>query len=408
MVYKSLAGFSRFIRIPKYELILLEKNSWTQCIGKRRRCCRLAGVPSAVEVEKQPPELSWNWIEDVFRRTPAPYTLVSVVIAFVLYVLYMYLLSKINYNPKLYGYVVIIDMFILVAYLIAGIQYFTVMTKCTFQKMEIYADENDATILYGRLEERFTRPKAYYGIATVIIVSYLLIPFPSKSDFFYFSEYGPGVYAALIDIINYTTLISVLYLITTVLWILNNISWSLDQIRIDFKRSLVKIDLFSADKIGGMRSIRNLVLSLVVYDFIATSLAIVNFITPGKIFYFETIFFILLFLSGVVFFIKGWLTIEGILDDKRQSDIAILNKIYELESQHARDLIVGDDFEGRENKVNQIFSSLGWLQDERQNIMNASNSVYDLKAILAFISSSLLPLIITYIIPYIFKGLNSK
>jgi hypothetical protein len=299
---------------------------------------------------------------------------------------------------EIYYYVLIIDTFILIAYLFAGVKHFTVQTKCALQKLEIYADENEAAVLYDRLEKRFTRSNAYPAITILIIISYLAIPFPSKSDFYYFSE--PGVYAALIDVINLTNLILVLYLITAVLWIMNNISWLLDQIRIDSKKGLAKVDLFSSDKIGGIRSLRNLVLSLVIYHFIATSLAIINFVTPGKIFYIESIFFSLLFLSGVFFFIRCWLAIDEILEDKRRSEIGILNRIYDKESQHARDIIAGDDFEGREDRLSQIFGSLEWLSNERQNIMNASRRVYDLKATIAFISSSVLPLVTTFVLPF--------
>jgi hypothetical protein len=362
----------------------------------------LVEASQGAKVRERPPGRSWNWIEGAFRRIPAPYPFVSVIIAFVLYVLYMFLLSKLDIIPKAYGYVVIIDTFVLIAYLIAGIQYFTVKTKCTFQELELYADESDAVVLYNQLEKKFTQSKSYHAIAILIIISYLAIPFPSKSDFYYFLE--PGVYAALIDIFNYSALILVLYLITTILWTMNNISWSLNQIQIDFKKGLVKIDLFSSDRVGGMRSIKNLVLSLVVYHFIATSLAIINFVTPGKILYIETIFFILLFLSGVFFFIKSWATINGILEDKRRTDIGRLNRTYEQESGYARDIIMGGDHAQREDKLNQIFKSMEWLQNERQNLMKASHEVYDLKAILAFISSSLLPIITTFVIPFISKG----
>jgi hypothetical protein len=346
-------------------------------------------------------ERNWNWIEGAFKKIPAPYPFVSAIIAIVLYVAYMFLLSKLNIIPILYGHIVIIDTFVLIGYLIVGIQYFTEKTKNTFYDLKLSSNECDVTAIYSKLDKKFSQSKSYHAITIAIIIIYLAFPFPSKSDFYYFNN--NSIYAATFDIFNILALILVLYLIITVLWIMNNILWSLNQIRLDFKNGLVRIDLFCSDGIGGMRQIRNLVLSLVVYHFMVTSLAIINFVTPGKILYAESIFFTLLFLSGVFFFSKCWATINEILEDKRNSDIESLNRTYEQECQHARNIIMSDDYTQREDKLDQIFKSLEWLQNERQNIMNASREVFNYKAIFAFISSSLLPFITTFIVPIISK-----
>ena len=126
----------------------------------------------------------------------------------------------------------------------------------------------------------------------------------------------------------------------TILWIMINVSWLLGEIGSDFYRHKIRVDLFSSDNIGGLKPIRNLIIELVVYQFIAISLGIVNFISPGGTFYFEIGFFAGLFLLSFCILAKAWCTIDKLLDAEREIEIKHINQLYQQQHERVRDMIM--------------------------------------------------------------------
>lgn len=186
----------------------------------------------------------------------------------------------------------------------------------------------------------------------------------------------------------------------TILWIIFSISWALNQIGGSYKH-FIKIDLFSIDKVGGLRPIKNLILKLVVYQFMTVSLGIITFVTPDEIIYHEIVFLIILFLITVCFFFKGWYVIGKLLNGKRVHDTGTINGLYQQQHQRLQNVISGKDYWDKEEKLDNILTSMEFLQDEREQVLRASKRAYDFKAIFTFISTSLLPFATTYVLPLI-------
>lgn len=349
---------------------------------------------------------SWNWIEEASDRIKASYPLAVSILCTVLYFIYLYLHSKVEMAScglDLYIHIIILDTFVLIAYLIIGVKYFTSKMRTTFWCLETYPDSN-STIedLYNRLESKFTRSKIYYLIVALIAISFVLIPIPTREDFWYY--YEPSMWSALLDIFNYIAALFILYLMATILWIMISVSWLLGEIGSVSYRHNIKIDLFSSDNVGGLTPIRRLILELVVYQFIAISLGIMNFITPGGAFYIEITFFLLLFVLSISIFIKAWHTIDNLLDYKRKSEVESINQLYNQLHQRVRDMIITKNSDYDEERLNKVLTSMDWFRDERIQVLSASRKTYTIKNIITFISTSFLPiatLIVTYIIPLI-------
>lgn len=304
---------------------------------------------------------------------------------------------------NIYIHIIILDTFVLIAYLLMGVKYFTAKLRTTVWCLQTYSDSDNAIEeLYNRLERKFTGSKLYYLIVASISISFVLIPMPIKDDFWYFSEHS--LWSALLDVFNYAAALLILYLMATILWIMINVSWLLGEIGSGSYRHKIKVDLFSSDNVGGLRPIRTLILELVVYQFIAISLGIVNFISPGGIFYTEIAFFSLLFIICICIFVKTWYTLETLLNNKRRLEVDSINLLYQEQQQRVRDMIITKNSDYDEEQLNNVLASMDWFREERIRFLSASKKTYNIKNIITFISSSILPiitLIITYIIPLI-------
>jgi len=347
-------------------------------------------------------ERSWNWTEKMVKKVPASYTLlILIILVFLVYVIYMFSLSKVGYGPDLldlHQHIIILDVFILIIYLLAGVQYFTNNMRRTFEKLEAYPERKKyIDYLYNNMERKFTRSKVYYVIVAMVVVPFMLIPIPEKSDFFYFSY--PTIWSIFIDIINYVATLLILYLISTIIWIILNVSWALHEIKSDYYRDAIKIDLFSSDNVGGLRPIRKLILNIAVYQFVAISLGIINFVAPNETFNEEIALLIIMFLIVIYIFLKGWLTIDFLLEDERKREIDAINRLYWRQNQRIQEIISKETYENDENTLSQILELMEMLSDQRERVMNGSKNIYSIKIITTFLSSSILP-IVTFVITY--------
>ena len=134
--------------------------------------------------------------------------------------------------------------------------------------------------LKNRLEERLTKSRSFYLIVFLVMVPYFAIS-PIRGEFYLFSIYEETltIWSILLDVFNNTIALLVLYSMAMVLWIILNISWALNEVESSAHHHIIKIDLFDVDKVGGLKPIRNLILKLVVYQFIAISMASFSFVT---------------------------------------------------------------------------------------------------------------------------------
>jgi len=333
----------------------------------------------------------WNWIEKTFKRIPVPYPLISFILFIISSLAFIFLLDKHGEEVKCYLPMLVPACF-LVAYELAGVQYFLNKIRFLFGSLETVPGCEDKVInMNYHLKEKFTKSKLYYIILFLVIA-------PFGFDIELFSGNNATFWSILLDILSLSITLLILYSMAIILWIIFNISWALSEIERSYKH-FINIDLFNIDKLGGLRPIRNLILNLVVFQFVAISLGIIAFINPNAPRYPECIYLIILFLITLNFFFRGWYVIHNILKVKMERDIGTINELYQQQHQRLQDIISGNDYWDKEEKLDRILTSTKFLQDEREQVLHASRRVYDFKAIFTFVITSLLPFATTYVLP---------
>jgi hypothetical protein len=342
-------------------------------------------------------EACWNWVEKLFRAISGRYIYTIIFALGAVYYLAFTNIKLLEGSLNIYAYILMIDMFFLIAYLLSGILYFTRRFKEGVYALEMGSEDGTSYDEDFRIatQERFAASKLFYVIIVIILIIYLLFPLPQKSNFFYFSE--PTIWSFVIDVMNYILTLLILFLLATLLWISLNVLWLLDELGKDYYIKLLRIDLFHKDNLGGLGPLRNLNLDLVIFLYSSIFFASLNFVTPGKLFYREIIFFAILLIFGGVLFFKGGHIVGKILNKKKERNIGsltdLLNQLYlELYKPFTK-----DDLERSSENLYYLSASLYFYQIERTRTLDYGKNVYDLRSKFAFIGSAMLALAMTII-----------
>jgi hypothetical protein len=183
------------------------------------------------------------------------------------------------------------------------------------------------------------------------------------SPFFY--NENPIPEALLLDIYNRFLEFFLLYLLSIILWIIYNISWMLDKISNPPHFKMLKIDLFDADKMGGLLPIRKLVLQFTVYYSLVIILAVLSYLIPRGFPLYENTFLIIIWIIGVVFSVRGIYIITKMINGKIGFRVGSFNEIYDKKRQELVDLISKGNEEENEKKLNLLSTALESLDKER-------------------------------------------
>lgn len=341
-------------------------------------------------------EYSWIWVEKIFKKIPVPYPIASLLIAGVIYSIFWFFSTKVVFFPwEFYHSFTASTLSILIAFQLAGIQYLLNNMEKTFKELSSYP-KNKTSIdsLYVKLKHRFSRSYWYYVTVAAIITPFVindLTRILHDGNTFYAAE--PTRWSFLLDIYNYATGYFMFFLLAIFLWIILNIILTLNEMRSDPYRYLIKIDIFNVDGIGGLGPLRDLISKVLIFYFICITLAIISYISPFSIFSYESIFLIILLFIGVVFFLTAVGTIRKLLRGRIEDEINKINERYQLEHQKFMELVSKGNYNGEE--LNLVSTALETLYTERERMLQLYGNArgYDLKTIVQFSSVFILSLI---------------
>jgi hypothetical protein len=230
-----------------------------------------------------------------------------------------------------YGYNRFDDIFlcILITVQLFGIQYFLNKIRFSFGSLKIRSESgNKCYHPLDELRKNFTTSRIFYIVVLMVFFPFVAIPintiFRLHDNYFFFQESNSNQFSPLFDI--YTNFITffMLYLLAVLIWMILNISWTLDTISNRPYIEVVKIDLSDADKMGGLRPIRNLIVWFSVFYFFIIILAVLFNLAPRGLLLYESVSLILFWIIGVVFFLRGWFTIKKFLVKEVKNQISSL------------------------------------------------------------------------------------
>ena len=340
----------------------------------------------------------YNWIEKLFKKIPIPYPVVSLIFASIIYLIFKFFSYKVVFFPwDFFHQLSVMTLSIQIAFQLAGIQYLLNNMKGTFRDLK-WSPKNGESIvdLYVSFENRFCKSHWFYVIVMSVIIPKIIIELIRilGGGRTYYIVNKTMLYL-LLDIYNSFVVYLMLFLLATILWIIYNISWFLNEIGSDPYRNLVEIDIFSIDKIGGLKALRSLVLKVLTIYFISITLAIIYYISPSSIISYTTFFFIVLLLVGISFFLMGIRTIRKLLRDKVEDEINKINERYQREHQKLMDIISEGNYKDKLEELNWVKSTMETLRIERERMLQLYkySKGYDLKTITQFVVSIIPPLL---------------
>ncbi len=345
--------------------------------------------------QREAEEHSWIWVEKFFKKIPVPYPIASLLIAGIIYLIFWFFSTKVVSFPwEFYHSFVASTLSILIAFQLVGIQYILNNIKKTFRELSSHT-KNKTSIdsLYVKLKYRFSRSYWYYVIVTAVIAPFVvndLMHILHDGNTFYSVE--TTIWSFLLDIYNYAAGYFMFFLMAIFLWIILNIILTLNEMRSDPYRYLIKIDIFNIDGIGGLGPLRDLISKILIFYFICITLAIISYISPFSIFSYESYFLIILLLVGVAFFLSSVGTIRKLLRGRIEDEINKINERYQLEHQKLMELVSEGSY--KEEELSLVSTALQTLYVERERMLQLYGNArgYDIKTLVQFFSTFILSL----------------
>ena len=207
----------------------------------------------------------------------------------------------------------------------------------------------------------------------------------------------------------------IFYLVATTIWIISNIHRCLNILSNYPYKDYIKIDIISLDNIGGLSPFKNLILAGSIYYSLSMSLAIFTFYRiNGPIilsisgftsyFSYEAIYLLALLIIGLVYLLVGLDKIRKLLTYRLDRELAFINGIY---NEYYNYLLQATSKQfDRDNKedLSWLRTIMDTLYDQKIKISSIDFKVFDLKSIISFSSSLILPILVKYLETLIFQA----
>lgn len=350
---------------------------------------------------EMPEELNWNWMEGIFRRIPIPYPIVSVTFGFTIFLVYLVFMfsNKIeDFQWGFYSGVQVLSFCVLISYLLMGIQYICNEMRSAFQRLEFIPGSEKYTVKpCDQLKERLGESRSFLLTLMIIIFPPIIIAYMDPAIF---SCSGSSFcdYALYLTFFNYWMYFFSIYLQAYILWIILNFSLTLIRLEKNSYRSSIRIDAFSADKIGGLGYLRNFILKIIIYYSVGISLTIISYVDPsgfGVVSY-EILFYIVLLLVGLIILIEGLQSVQRLFRDKINDEIRGINEEYQKLYRRSAEIVSKDYLEKNEANLQFILRSMEFFHKERadrEQILNDNESRYNLTILITGVISLILPLL---------------
>jgi hypothetical protein len=286
-------------------------------------------------------------------------------------------------------------MSISIALLLFGIQYFLTKMKGSFGELIVSSDSKDQSFRpLDQLKTNFTTSKILYLLILIAFSSLAadrIDAFYSGSEPF-FHQGNPALWALGLDIYNNLVSLFLLYLLAILLWMIFNISYMLFKINNDLYASL-KIEPLDADRAGGLKPLRELLLRIGSFYFLIVALAVLTNFDTGGVSSFESAYIGLLWLIGVMLFLYDWYALRSFLRGKIGDEVSILSEILESKRKHLRDLVLKNEEKENEGQIYLLSNVSDIIDKERDRIQKYKIKLIDAKTIFLFAGFSALSLI---------------
>jgi hypothetical protein len=341
-------------------------------------------------------EPGWTWVEKLSSWIPIPFSLFSISLGIVIYFAFFLFSIKVGrfFPWDIYSSTIALAMGLTIAYQLSGVNYLIKDIRKTFKDLNKLF-EGSGEDFYAALKGRFSASKSYYILVALVIIPFIV----TEAWRIWIGEEYPyifwdmNIWTISLDIFNYFVHYFMLYMLAYILWMVFNLSLSLNEIGSSSFAYPLKMGMFSVDKVNRLRPLSNLALKISVYYFICVTLIMISCINPSTFTPYEIIFLTVLLAVGFVFFFISLRSIRRILNKRVQFELNEINRKREEQLGNLMNVASDGSYQGKKEEIECISTMLDTLYNEKERIMQASRRGYDFTVIGTFITSSLLPLI---------------
>jgi len=344
----------------------------------------------------------WLWIETLFKKIPLPYPLLCFIIGSIIYSIYILFSKMIDVLPlNFYAQLSAVSMSILIPFMLGGIQYlFDIMIRIIsgIDKLSLKHEDN----MYVNAKRRFVNSGWHYIFIISVVTPFYLIDWvpPLKESFLdHFKEtYLPiysisefhTIWGLSFDIYIQLLGLFSLFLLSYILWIMFNITWTLK----DWESSCCSIALEAGIFNTKMKivSIKNSILRILFFYFSCISLAIISYLNPTKFFSKETGLLLVLLLIGISFFFLGLGAIQQALKSQVERELEEINKKSQEQVQKLKK-ITSIDNHSEKDEISTTSDILDVFRKQREELELVNTNVYDIRSVARFVGMLILPFI---------------
>jgi len=345
-------------------------------------------------------EIDLKWIKDLSKRIPVIPPTLSLIFGFSCFIVYMSLmrLAGIYDSINIYNFIQIVSFCGLLTYLLIFSRYILDQIKTIMRELKFnpeYGMQKKELIV--ELDGKFSNFKDFYIIVILVIASFFIIDY--IKIFLISNDVEKILFGNIfLDTYNYLLLIFMLYLISAILWMILKISLLFDAIGKKPYKHYIQIDLFNADRIGGLSVISELIIKILLYYSLGISLAMFSYIDPR---FFSVIFEVmalaLLLVAGIILLLRGLQNLEKPFLAKMSEDLYEINKEYQNQYKNLT-RIISDKKETDEAlaSVTKRIEALNKERAEREKILNENRNKYGYSAIILAAVSFIMPILSLY------------
>lgn len=339
------------------------------------------------------------WYDGLLKKSGIPYPIICSILGLIAYLIYLFLARMMGfewYPEEKIGFML---MGFLIAYQLFGVQY--LLDKFKNILLHITSlNESEKDGFYCEVRDRFTGSLWYYALLAIVILPFYLTDWISsdytlKENYTLMEQFLPyyleeqSFWILAYDIYEDLIGLLALVLLSYILWIILNTTWTLRDMNFNSKSFFLNTNVLSIQL--RLIPIKGLILSILFYYFICISLLILSYGLSDYIL--EKVTLAAFLLIGLVLFFVGYESLNNILRHQVDFEMDQLNKKSRDLTQRLLTIELSGDYSSKLQETNFISNMLDVLQKQRDSLAKSNSNIFDLKSIFSILSAFILPIL---------------
>jgi hypothetical protein len=275
---------------------------------------------------------------------------------------------------------------------LVGIPWFLSQMKEAFHS-PLSPDSKPGGSFFALFEQHLGDRIPFYATVCFVLLAFVALQVIQASAIQFFAA-EHTVAALLFDIFNNLLGYSLLFLLAVILWMLLVVASTLNDAQRVSEQKNIPVDILAPDGVGGLGSIQALVRSLFTYYFVIVALLIISYLSPTRLWSYEALFVIALFIVGILFFFLSFGSIRNIVRRQVADEIGTLNERIRIRyDQLKKSITAGEETDLEAMKKVQAVLDVCYTERNRLMTLYEKNKAFDIRTIAQSVASVIVPIL---------------